>query len=397
MSSAVSPFRRTGLRTSVETVVTASGVLLVLGAIAADQDWFDRHFLPEFFFSRDAYVLGERLGRLFLCASGVALVIFVRPALGRLAENMSARQLIAATARILLAVALALMTSELTLRYVFPDVQVQGPVGEEPLRRPDARLGWTFEPARSKHATVNGREIEYVIDRFGYRVERADGPVDPNLPTIVFTGESMMAGLGLTWEESIPAQTGTLLKMQTANLAVFGYANDQAYLHLARELPRFRQPVALVSLFSPDLFVRNLDDDRPHLGPRLDWHPSIQRLRLSTLVKAVVPYHSDAEIGRGIEATKAVLRATEGLARARHAVSLVVVPEFGPESSVEETLRQRVLNDAGISYVLVELDPTWRIPGDMHPDPRAAHAIAAAVAARLQPSLATALPSRSRP
>ena len=34
-------------------------------------------------------------------------------------------------------------------------------------------------------------------------------------------------------------------------------------------------------------------------------------------------------------------------------------------------------------YVLVEVDPVWRVPGDVHPNARAAHAIAAAVAERL--------------
>jgi hypothetical protein len=34
-------------------------------------------------------------------------------------------------------------------------------------------------------------------------------------------------------------------------------------------------------------------------------------------------------------------------------------------------------------YVLVEIDPAWRVPGDVHPNARAAKMIAAAIAARL--------------
>jgi hypothetical protein len=49
-----------------------------------------------------------------------------------------------------------------------------------------------------------------------------------------------MFGEGLTWEETIPAQVGTMIGMQTANLAVQGYFNDQAYLRLQTELPHFR-------------------------------------------------------------------------------------------------------------------------------------------------------------
>ena len=57
---------------------------------------------------------------------------------------------------------------------------------------------------------------------------------------MLFTGESVMFGKGLTWEESIPAQVGAMLGKQSANLAVDGYGNDQAYLRVQAELPRFR-------------------------------------------------------------------------------------------------------------------------------------------------------------
>ncbi len=65
----------------------------------------------------------------------------------------------------------------------------------------------------------------------------------------------------------------------------------------------------------------------------------------------------------------------------------MVVPQFGPEDRVEERLRRRILDEAGVPYVRVEIDPAWRIPGDVHPDPHAAQLIAAAVAARLRSRL----------
>jgi hypothetical protein len=37
--------------------------------------------------------------------------------------------------------------------------------------------------------------------------------------------------------------------------------------------------------------------------------------------------------------------------------------------------------------VRVKLDPSWHLKADLHPDPRAAHAIAMAVAARLKADL----------
>ena len=74
-----------------------------------------------------------------------------------------------------------------------------------------------------------------------------------------------MSGFGLRWDESIPAQVGAALKTQSANLSVVAYADDQAYMRLATELPQFTSPTAVVILFSPDLFYRDFDDDRPHL------------------------------------------------------------------------------------------------------------------------------------
>jgi hypothetical protein len=215
-------------------------------------------------------------------------------------------------------------------------------------------------------------------------VRRVDEPIDPDRPTIVFTGESMMFGEGLTWEESIPAQTGAIMGIQSANIAVSGYASDQAYLRLRTELPRFRRPVAVVTLFTSALFDRNLNDERPHLGPGLIWLPAEYYWRLTTIGKFLVPYRSEETIERGITVTRELLEATVDLARARGAVSIIVVPQFTPEDPSERALRRRILDERGLSYVWVELDPNWRIPHEGHPDQRAAKAIAVAIAARLR-------------
>ena len=62
---------------------------------------------------------------------------------------------------------------------------------------------------------------------------------------------------------------------------------------------------------------------------------------------------------------------------------LILVPQFGEEEPRERMLRRRILDQPQLPYVLVELDPSWRIPGDGHPDPRAAHAMAVALAGRI--------------
>jgi hypothetical protein len=382
-------FGRRVLRAGLQSAAVLTGILFLAAALAANQSWWDRHFLPLFFFSHEKYVLGERLVRLAGAAAGIALIFFVRPAIGRLANRMSGDELAAGLLRLILAVGLALAASELIMGHDFTFAAAENQPGEEPVRQPDQRLGWVFKPAHDGREIVGGRRIAYAIDPRGYRVRGRDAPVDVNMTSILFTGESIIAGYGLNWDETIPAQAGAALNVQSVSIAVFGYANDQAYLRLKSELPRFRQPRAVISLFIPSLFARNLGDDRPHLGPDLTWMPAVHRLWLSALFRFLVPYQSEAAIEQGIAATRAQLRATAALARRHGAISLVVDPQFGGETPVEQALRKRILEQPGIEFLRVKLDPSWHLQGDLHPDPRAAHAIAMAIAARLRSDLAS--------
>ena len=375
---------RSAISLGLEAVAALSGIVILTGALLANQSWWDRHFLPLFFFSHQDYILDERLARLAGGFVGVALIVFIRPMAGRLTNRMSVGEVVAGSLPVILAIGLALAVSELMMGHAFVFAAAERQPGEEPPRQPDKTLGWVFAPAHDGSTIVGERKISYSIDALGYRVRDRDKPVNVNLPSILFTGESIIAGYGLNWDETIPAQVGAALEVQSAIIAVFGYANDQAYLRLTSELPRFHRPLAVVSLFIPALFGRNLGDDRPHLGPGLHWISAIHRLWLSALFRVFVPYHSQAEIEQGIQLTRAELLASAALARRNGAVSLVVDPQFGPESPVERMLRRRILDESGIAYVRVQLDPNWHLKGDLHPDPRAAHAIAVAIAARLR-------------
>jgi hypothetical protein len=165
-------------------------------------------------------------------------------------------------------------------------------------------------------------------------------------------------------------------------------------MRLQTELPHFRRPVAVVSLFMTALFGRNLDQDRPHLGPDLVWLPAEQRSRLSSLAKLIVPYRADATVERGVTVTREVLRATGDMARAHGATPLLVVVQFGNEEQPEQTLRRRILDDVGMPYVFVEVDSSWRLPWDRHPNARAAHAIATAITSQLRGQITIAGPLR---
>jgi hypothetical protein len=375
----VRPSERRATRVTIEIAVASIGIVLLASAILANQRWLDRHFLPSWFVPHSSYVLIESSVRGAIAAVGLSLALFLRRRIGPLVASAPA-----VVGCSIVAAALALGASELALRHLpFRAVGWLVP-DEEPRRRHDPRLGWTFVPARVGHNTVGGRVIEYAFDPAGYRVRTVDEPVHPERPTIVFIGESVMFGEGLTWEESVPAQVGEMMRIQSANLAVHGFATDQAYLRLEMELPRFQHPVAVVSLFMTALFGRNLDDDRPHLGPGLVWFPAAQHGRLASLGTILVPYRTDDTVERGITMTREVLAATVNLARARGARPLIVVPHFGSEEDAARVLRRRLLDETNLPYAWVQIDEAWRLPWDRHPNARAAHAIATVIAERLR-------------
>jgi hypothetical protein len=374
------PSEHHAARRAVEIAVALLGCALLGVALLANQGWLDRHFLPSFFLARRTYVLLETIARCAIGGLGVCLLL-VRARLARVVTRSPGRVL-----HVAIAAALALVASELVLRYAQLRPAEWLGRDQEPRRMADPRLGWRFVPSRTGRGTIGGRTVDYAFDAAGYRVRRAGEPVDLERPTLLFTGESVMFGKGLTWDESIPAQVGAMLGVQSANLAVDGYGSDQAFLRVQAELPRFRRPVAVVGIFLTGLFGRNLDDDRPHLGPGLTWQPGVPHGRLRTLVQLVAPYRSDETVERGIAVTREVYDALMGLATARGATPLVLVLQIGPEDPVEQALRRRILDAQRLPCLLVEIDPAWRVPGDVHPDARAARAIAAAVASRLRSS-----------
>jgi hypothetical protein len=363
-----------------EIGLAVAGLALIGAAIAADQAWLNRHFLPGFFVTAGKYVVMLFRARATVAILGALLVFVVRRPLARLLVRNPRLAF-----QTVVAVVLSFVTAEMILRRQSFRAAEEVPAMMEPRRRLDPMLGWIIVPARAGPHERMGRPIEYAFDRHGYRVRTIGEEVDLTRPTIVFTGESIILGERLTWDETIPAETGRMLHVQSANIAVSGYANDQTYLRLKGELPHFRRPVAVVTLFMPTLFDRNLDDDRPHLDAQLRWHPPERRWRLLSLARRIVRYRSTETIEDGIAATRATLLAGVELARERGAVPLIVVPQFGEESPWERELRRRILDEPGLPYVFVPLDRTWRVwPGGRgHPDERAAHAIAAAIAERL--------------
>ena len=80
--------------------------------------------------------------------------------------------------------------------------------------------------------------------------------------------------------------------------------------------------------------------------------------------------------------TRDVLRATLDLAQTRGARPLIVVPQFGVEDPAERALRLRILDEAGLPYVWIEIADGWRLSRSLHPNADAARAIATAIVSR---------------
>ena len=215
--------------TFVTVAVACIGCALIAAAAAANQAWFDHHFLPSYWTPREDILRNELFVRIGVGAIGVAIVLLARIVARRLPRD----PLYLLT--IPLAVVLAFGAAEVVLR----QSNHQGPAvfssASEPRSHLDARLGWLFDPSRTGLVTQHGSSIAYTFDRNGYRVASLAATTDFEAPTIVFTGESIMVGHQLAWGETIAAQTTALLGVQSATIAVSGFATDQAYLRLKSE------------------------------------------------------------------------------------------------------------------------------------------------------------------
>src|SRR5690348_1617565 len=110
------PERNSGTRQfpllSLEIVVGGLAILLLGGALAADQAWFDRHFLPIFAVQHSVMIALEQGLRGFVSLTAILLLLVWRRPIARLLS----RATVAGMLRVVLAGALALGTVELILR-----------------------------------------------------------------------------------------------------------------------------------------------------------------------------------------------------------------------------------------------------------------------------------------
>jgi hypothetical protein len=256
------------------------------------------------------------------------------------------------------------------------------------MNQPDPRTGWLWKGPYTRTTTQAGRSIDFAFDEHHDRVRAAGDTEDPDRPTVLLVGESIMAGHGLTWDESMAGLLGAALGVQVVTLGVVGYGCDQAFLRLFDALPRFRHVVAIVTLFFPGLVDRVGWFDRPRLAFDRDEpvvsppRPGFWRdLRVVRVVTELLPYRDEASI----ELTGEIFRQTARLARTRGARALFVTPQLGrggrprgDAALIDELLSRQALEVVDPDWVFEPLEP-----GDLHPNARATRTMAAAVAKAL--------------
>jgi hypothetical protein len=366
-------------RVAGEVLVLALALPPLAWAWHCDEAWLVRHWSLD---TRMPWMGPSWRGGAVAVAAALAFV--VRPRVGRWVERVGAAEALASVARMALALLLAVGMTEVVLRWKGkPKKHDLAGSADPEMNEPDPRLGWVWKGPFTHTTTQWGRTMNLAFDGHHDRVRSPDDVEDPARPTVLLVGESIMAGHGLTWDESLAGQLSAALGVQVVTLGVVGYGCDQAFIRLSDALPRFEHVVAVVTIFFPFLVDRVGWVDRPRLSFVADSpvvsppHPGFWAdLRVVRVVSDLLPYRDEASIAL----TGEIFRQTDRLARGRGARALFVTPQLGHgRPRGDAYLVDDLLTRQGLEVV----DPDWDFeplaPGDLHPNARATHTMAAAV------------------
>jgi hypothetical protein len=354
-------------RIVVEVLVGLLALGLLVFAIFADDAWFQTHMMYRYCVVDAASLPRAHVGRAVCAVLALALLALARPRLGRWASQRGLASLGGSMLRVVVPVVLALVVTDVFLR-----IRGRKPSPAPPRAVIEKRhMAWDIEVPRKAH---------HAVDVDGLRTRTPDDVPDLAAPTILFSGESVVWGHGLDFDDTLPAMVAARTRLQTVNLGVKGFGNDDSLALLERMLPRFEHPVAVVSFVLYNWIARNvvpgptrlvlgakgaLEQPPPPSWSLLDGSP------LFAVLRAVVPYRGDD----AVELTRAILRRTAEVARSRGAYPLFVLTQClvrchdaGPNGP---WLATRLVEGQPFTAIRVELDPNMEIPNDGHPDPRA--------------------------
>ena len=371
----------------------------MLLSLRADDGWVLRHVLLPNWFIPPTSLRGFHLARAATAVLGLLAIGVFGPRIGRWAGSQSAKALAASCARIMIAMVLAVLGSELVVRNWDSEPFGRKTRLEFGLGRADPRFGWVLVPS---HSTLvknrRAKPIHYNVDAWGDRAGSELSVPDPVLPTLVVSGESIAFGHGLEYEQTFAAVLGERLGLQVVNVALGGYGTDQAYLRLLDVLERLRDPVAVVTVFHPVQLGRALNDFRPRLvlrngklvleGPASGFWSG---WKLRDLWMNELPYLSEDALAKAMALNAAILQATAAAVRARGAEPLFVVPSFGPSRSLgehpEASIVRELFEQKHQPYLLIDIGRDRLLLDEWHPDATAAQDIAATVERALRPRL----------
>jgi hypothetical protein len=376
----------------MEIFVGAAGMLALAWAWHADVHWFEHHWLVSYCVRGSKTLRAILAARIAAAACGLFLLLFMRPRLGRWIAKRPLRDAVATFARIGIPVFFALVVCEIVLRIKYGAPNPYPNITWLPKARANDAYIWELEPSHTSKVNVGGRDLQYVVDAHGFRLPEDGTALDLEKPTVVFAGESLVFGLGVSNDETYAAMLAAELGITAVNSGVHGYGSDQVYLRTKDILPSVPHLAALVTAFLPSQLERNIFDFRKRLALRSDGtleavEPTpawLREIRMRLLWRELVPYHGDESIAL----TRALLRATAELARARGAVALFLVTNCeAPCIAIgDDTPRivREIFDAEHLSYVKVDMDPTWHVPYDVHPDVRGHRKIAAALGEALR-------------
>ena len=383
------------MRWIATTLCASCGAALLVAARALDGRWFERHvLLPWYYPWAPSWVSDTRIAA---ATCGVILLALAWP-LGRGA----ARSTFAGWLRILLAVVLGLATSEVVLRLkehgttYWRSLKLEFRFGRE-----DPRFGWVLLPSRTTVLGPKERRTSYAIDAWGDRAASDARAPDPELPSLVVSGESIAVGHGVPYEQTFAAQMGEDLGLQVVNVACGGYGSDQAYLRLDAALARLKHPAAVVSTFVPVMLSRNVQDYRPRLvlrGGALELVPPargfLAGFRLRDLFVNELPYISEADLRDSMELTAAVVRETARTARAHGAEPVFAVFSIGADRALDDHAEASIVRalfvEQRLPFAIIDVHSEELIVGDGHPGPAAHRRIANVLDAVLRARLSHA-------
>jgi hypothetical protein len=365
-------------RASVEVLTATVGLLLLSAPLWADEHWFEVHLTRRYCAVDELSFTLLRAARWVLVGFGVLVLValvVLRPRLVRLTRT-SWRSTAGAALRIGLAVMMAVVTADVVLR----------------VRRKPPPPSPTFHslPGETFDVDWGGRVINYAMDAHRLRARSPDAKIDLDAPTVLFSGESVVFGIGLRYDETISAQFEARTHLQAANVALGGLATDESLVRMRETLPLFRRPVAVVTFVLYDWLERNRGDERYHWAldgrgqlvearravPAFVWDsPIYQSLR------AIAQYHGDGVF----EDTRAVLRQIAAESRSRGALPLFVVTQAGPRCVARggrPWIEGRLMDGLDLPWIAVDFPPTATMD-TTHPNAEAAAIYVTAIARAL--------------